>query len=152
MGVLHFLYDIKVTDKIEQGWLAGVDKSDLAPNLGLLDQQFALKWVQKYIRLFGGNPGNVTLMGESAGGGSIMYHITSPDLSAGSLFQRAIPQSPFTIDIPPLEQERTLQKVLDASSVQYFSDLKKVSTEKLQKVNGVVVGNAAPYGTFEFGE
>ncbi|KAL6862457.1 hypothetical protein ACO1O0_002690 [Amphichorda felina] len=114
--------------------------------------KFALKWVQKYIHLFGGNPDNVTLMGESAGGGSIMYHITSTDVPSGALFQRAIPQSPFTIDIPPLSQKRTLRKVLDAASVEYLSDLKNISSEKLQKVNGVVVGNAAPYGTFEFVE
>lgn len=151
-GCLYFLCVIKVADDTEQGWLAGVDISELTPNLGLLDQQFALKWVQKYIHLFGGNPDNVTLMGESAGGGSIMYHITSPDVPSGALFQRAIPQSPFTIDIPPLSQKRTLRKVLDAASVEYLSDLKNMSSEKLQKVNGVVVGNAAPYGTFEFGE
>ena len=41
-------------------------------NAGLLDQVFALQWVQTYIRDFGGNPSAVTISGESAGGGSVM--------------------------------------------------------------------------------
>jgi carboxylesterase type B len=41
-------------------------------NAGLLDQVFALQWVQTYIRYFGGNPSAVTISGESAGGGSVM--------------------------------------------------------------------------------
>ena len=43
-----------------------------AVNAGLLDQTFALQWVQKYIELFGGNASQVTISGESAGGGSVM--------------------------------------------------------------------------------
>ena len=41
-------------------------------NAGLLDQHFALQWVQSYIGLFGGNASQVTISGESAGGGSVM--------------------------------------------------------------------------------
>lgn len=46
------------------------------PNAGLLDQRLALNWVQQNIHLFGGNKDKVTVMGESAGGGSIEFHIT----------------------------------------------------------------------------
>ena len=42
------------------------------PNAGILDQTFALQWVQNYIHLFGGDPSRVTISGESAGGGSVM--------------------------------------------------------------------------------
>lgn len=45
-------------------------------NAGLLDQRAALEWIQKYIHLFGGDAGQVTVIGESAGGGSIEHQIT----------------------------------------------------------------------------
>ena len=50
-----------------------------ALNAGLLDQALALSWVQKYIGQFGGDPKQVTVSGESAGGGSIMYHALADD-------------------------------------------------------------------------
>ena len=43
-----------------------------AVNAGFLDQTFALQWIQSYIGLFGGNASQVTIGGESAGGGSVM--------------------------------------------------------------------------------
>lgn len=47
-------------------------------NAGLKDQVMALQWVQQNIKQFGGDPGNVTIFGESAGGASVHYHVLSP--------------------------------------------------------------------------
>ena len=61
-------------------------------NLGLRDQVAALEWVRDNIRAFGGDPGNVTVFGESAGGNAVVTLLATP--SAGGLFARAIAQSP----------------------------------------------------------
>ncbi|MGW4356544.1 carboxylesterase/lipase family protein [Nocardia sp. NPDC004582] len=78
------------------GALGFLDLSSLGeefvPNLGLHDQIAALAWVRDNIAAFGGDPGNVTVFGESSGAGCVTALLTSP-LSAG-LFQRAIAQSP----------------------------------------------------------
>jgi para-nitrobenzyl esterase len=58
---------------------------------GLMDQQAALRWVQQNIAHFGGNPGNVTLWGESSGGLSVLAQLASP--GARGLFARAIVES-----------------------------------------------------------
>jgi para-nitrobenzyl esterase len=64
---------------------------ELKGNYAYMDQIAALKWVQQDIAAFGGDPKNVTIFGESAGGVSVHTHLTSP-LSRG-LFQKAISQS-----------------------------------------------------------
>ncbi len=61
------------------------------PNLGLLDQLAALEWVRENIHAFGGDPGNVTVFGESAGAMSVCTLLAMP--AAAGLFRRAIAQS-----------------------------------------------------------
>lgn len=71
-----------------------------APGFALADQQAALRWVRANADRFGGDPGNVTVFGESAGGLSVCAHLTSP-ASAG-LFHRAVVQSgSCSTTVPP---------------------------------------------------
>ncbi|MCP3818494.1 carboxylesterase family protein [Streptomyces sp. A3M-1-3] len=58
---------------------------------GLMDQIAALKWTRENIAAFGGNPGNITISGQSAGSGSVCAMLTSPQ--ASGLFSRAVLQS-----------------------------------------------------------
>ena len=73
------------------GWLARENDPVLPGNLGLKDQQEAMRWVQRNIAFFGGDPRKVTIFGESAGAISAHLHILSP--AARNLFRAAILQS-----------------------------------------------------------
>lgn len=69
--------------------LPGLSNHSVNGNFGIEDQREALRWVQRNIRAFGGDPDNVTIVGESAGGGSVCVHLSSPDQVKG-LFHKAI--------------------------------------------------------------
>jgi len=69
----------------------GSNELDDSGNFGTLDLVRALQWVQENISVFGGNPGNVTIFGESAGGTNVFTLLLSPQ--AHGLFHRAIVES-----------------------------------------------------------
>lgn len=89
-----FILKDKIIKKIYNfvGFLSLEDESLGVPgNAGLKDQSLALKWARQNCSSFGGDPENITLFGESAGGCSVHYHMIS-DLSK-NLFNRAIVMS-----------------------------------------------------------
>ncbi|MCX5149440.1 carboxylesterase family protein [Streptomyces sp. NBC_00320] len=79
--------------------LAG-ENAQRSGSFGLMDQMAALRWTRENIAAFGGNPGNVTVSGQSAGSGSVCALLAAP--SAAGLFHRAVLQSgPCTLLRPP---------------------------------------------------
>lgn len=85
---------VVVTANYRLGFLGFVPLPALAGeavngNFGIEDQREALRWIQRNISTFGGDPKNVTVSGESAGGASVCMHLSSPEQTKG-LFQKAI--------------------------------------------------------------
>ena len=109
------------------------------PNAGLLDQIAALAWVRDQITEFGGDPGNVTIFGESAGGMSVGTLLGCP--AAQGLFQKAVPQSGSTQAVHDHESAASVTAAIlsglgmDGPHVQ---QLREVPAERLMQVQQAV--------------
>jgi para-nitrobenzyl esterase len=99
-------------------------------NRGLLDQIAALHWVQENITAFGGDPGNVTVFGQSAGAGSIAALLVMP--TAAGLYRRAILQSlPETYFTPGLAADIATEVSAELGRAPRVADLADVAPDDL---------------------
>ncbi|WP_417886623.1 carboxylesterase/lipase family protein [Zunongwangia sp.] len=116
--------------------LSKENKSNTSGNYGLLDQIAGLKWVKNNIKNFGGNPNNVTIFGESAGGISVSMLCASP--LAKGLFNGAISQSggsfgPTRKNTYPGENIKTLKQA-EANGVEYVKKAGVASIKELREL------------------
>ncbi len=97
-------------------------------NFGLYDQLTALEWINHNIEIFGGDPGNVTLMGQSAGAMSVTHLILCP--STKGLFHKAVLSSGGGVStfVAPKHPDQTYsfwRKIMDKCNVDNIEDFKK---------------------------
>src|SRR5262249_27216476 len=115
------------------------EKYDGSANAGVLDLVASLKWVRDNIANFGGDPGNVTIFGQSGGGGKVSTLASMP--AARGLFHRAVVQSGSTLRLGDAEGAAKL-----AAAVVAEVGLSKATIEKIQNIpyaQLLEAGNAA---------
>jgi para-nitrobenzyl esterase len=126
--------------------LGGGAKYPDSGNVGQLDLVAALRWVRENIDAFGGDPSNVTIFGESGGGGKVAALLAMPD--ASGLFHRAALQSGFGLTaITPAAATKMTQSILDALHLRadQIDRLQSLPVEKLLDALQRVT-NGSPFG------
>jgi para-nitrobenzyl esterase len=129
---VNFNYRLGILGFMAHPELTAESTHHASGNYGFLDQVAALRWVQRNIEGFGGDPSRVTVSGQSAGGGSVVALTASP-LAAG-LFQRAFVQSGGGIDnaLPSLaESERTGLEVQKAVGARSLAEMRQMPADRI---------------------
>lgn len=104
-------------------------------NVGFEDQTEALRWVQKNIDAFGGDPNQVTINGQSAGGSSVELHLIAPQQEG--LFQGAIAQSVYRTPLPTPQQQEVSPAI--AQQIHHAHDFSICSLCSTSTRRGLVV-------------
>ena len=127
-------YRVGLMGFVDLSYLEGGGDYPDAPNLGLLDQIEALRWVRANIEAFGGDPDNVTVMGESAGGGSVSL-LPIIDEAKG-LFRRVIGESgSVALTFSKEECREFTKRLIKTAGTRKMSDLLKLSEDELKVIN-----------------
>lgn len=133
-------YRLGILGNLAHPDLSKMSHNNVSGNYGILDQIQALKWISKNIAAFGGDPGNVTIFGQSAGGMSVQALISSP-LSKG-LFHKAIVQSAGGIETLggnlTLEEAEKTGTMLCEKAGKSIHELMRLPAEELHDITYAV--------------
>jgi para-nitrobenzyl esterase len=140
--VVSINYRLGVLGYLAHPQLSAESSQRVSGNYGLLDQIEALRWVQRNIGSFGGNPGNVTIAGESAGALSVMYLLAAPP--ARGLFHRAIAESGYMISTPELRERKYGEDSAETIGVKLAEKLGAHDIAALRAMEAAAITNAAP--------
>ncbi|KAK6066938.1 Vegetative incompatibility protein HET-E-1-like protein 7 [Seiridium cupressi] len=140
------------------GFLSSEDvKANGTLNAGLLDQRFALEWIQENIHLFGGYKSRVTIYGISAGSGSVMLHaMANGGVEGTKFFENAMASSPYlprqynyNDDFPTHLYDQFVNMTGCQGELDKLSCLRGRDMDVLQRAN-IDVTNTGAYGTWSF--
>jgi para-nitrobenzyl esterase len=127
--VVTFQYRVGALGFLTLAQLGAENDAGISGNYGLMDQQAAMRWVQRNIHHFGGDPANVTLFGESAGGVDTCMQLAAPG-SAG-LFHRAIMESGSCVALTAQEKRAEGATWLASTSCADTACLRALTPEQL---------------------
>ena len=132
--LITIAYRTGILGFIDLSYLKGGEEFVDAPNLGILDQIEALRYIKKNGKAFGGDVNNITIFGESAGGGSTSLLPIIKE--AKGLFNRAIAESgSLALTYGKEECKSLTDKLIKASGVDSMDELMKLSVEEIIKLN-----------------
>lgn len=132
--LITIAYRVGIMGFVDFSAVPGGEAYPDAPNLGLWDQIEALKWIQKNVSAFGGDPGKVTVFGESAGGGSVSLLPFIPE--AKGLFRRVIAESGSVALTYSKDECRDFTgRLMKAAGAAEMKDLLRLTEAELMKVN-----------------
>lgn len=132
--LITIAYRVGIFGFVDLSYLKGGEKYPDAPNLGIYDQIEALRWINKNGKAFGGDINNVTIFGESAGGGSVS--ILPLIKEAKGLFRRVIAESgSLALTYAKEECKSFTDKLIKAAGTDSMDDLMKLTTEEIAKLN-----------------
>jgi para-nitrobenzyl esterase len=147
VAVVSINYRLGVLGYLAHPELSAESPDHISGNYGLLDQVAALRWVQRNIAAFGGDPANVTIAGESAGGLSVLYLMASPP--ARGLFAKAIAQSAYMISTPDLRETRFGHAPAEAVGVATAAKLNAKGLADLRAIDAKTLTTAALMAGFQ---